>query len=79
MWAIEKSTILAYIDVMLISASESSPHTTPAKKGNRVLYSLPEYLDRKWSFETRADDEEVEDGETEDENIDYEDAECRGR
>ena len=36
-WAIKQSTIIAFIDMMLMNAIESSPHTTSRKKNNGTL------------------------------------------
>ena len=35
-WVTRQSTIIAYIDMMLMNAIESSPHTIPHKKDNSV-------------------------------------------
>ena len=59
-WVVEKSTIIAYIDMMLTSAIESSPHTTPQKKNNRTIRKYPEYLEKQWDFGTQSDDRETE-------------------
>lgn len=47
-----------FIDRILIDAIESSPHTTPQKKNNRVIYNYRKILSRKWKFGDDADDEE---------------------
>lgn len=65
MWATRQDMIIAYIDMMLISAIESSPHTTPQKKNNRTIFSYRKALGRKWRFGDDADDEKTEDEEEE--------------
>lgn len=59
-WIIEQPTIIAYIDMMLMNAIESSPHTTPQKTRNRVL-NYNEFLGRQWRFGANLDDENTED------------------
>ena len=54
-WVIEQSTIIAYIDMMLINAIESSPHTTPQKKSNKTIRKYSQFLERQWRFGTESD------------------------
>ena len=70
MWATEQSTIIAYIDMMLINAIESSPHTTPQKINNQSIHKYPEFLERQWRFGTEPDDGEAEDKEEDDDMVD---------
>ena len=80
-WMIEQSTIIAYIDMMLINAIESSPNTTPQKTNNGTIYRYPEFLGRQWKFGYESDDggaaedEEEEEDEDEDEEKEDEDEE----
>ncbi len=67
-WAIEQSTIIAYIDMMLINAIESSPPTTPRKTNNQSIRKYPEFLDRQRRFGTEPDDGEAEDKEEEEDD-----------
>ena len=60
-WLSEQSTIIAYIDMMLINAIESSPHTTPQKKNNQTILKYPEFLERQWRFGSESDDGVIED------------------
>ena len=73
-WAIEQSTIIAYIDMMLINAIESSPHTTPQKTNNRTNYRYREHLEREWKFGDESDDagarEEDEEDDDDDDMVD---------
>ena len=66
-WSIEQSTIIAHIDMMLINAIESSPHTTPQKINNRTTYKYPEFLGGQRRFGDELDDEGVEENEEEEE------------
>jgi len=59
-WVIERPTIIAYIDMMLINAIESSPHTTPQNRNNQTILRYPESLERQWKFGTESDDEGAE-------------------
>jgi len=65
-WVTKQSTIIAYIDMMLINAIESSPHTTPQKKNNRTIHKYPEFLERQWRFGAESDDGRTEEEEEED-------------
>lgn len=56
-WATKQSTIIAYIDMMLMNAIESSPHTTSRKKNNRTLLNYAEFLERQWRFGEESIDE----------------------
>lgn len=56
-WAIERSTIIAYIDTMLQNAIESSPHTKPHKKNNRSMLKYTDFSEREWKFREEANDE----------------------
>jgi hypothetical protein len=49
-WASRQSTILAYIDAILLDAIQSSRHTTPTKTGNATLRSYQRYLKTRWRF-----------------------------
>lgn len=53
--------IIAYIDMMLINAIESSPHITPQKKNNQTIHKYPEFFGREWRFGAESDDEWSED------------------
>ena len=68
-WVIEQSTIIAYIDMMLINAIESSPHTTPQKKNNHTIHKYPEFLEKQWRFGAESDDGGAEDKEEEDDDM----------
>ena len=68
-WVMEQSLILAYIDMMLINAIESSPHTTPTKKNNQIIRNFPEFLKRQWSFGAQLEDEEVQTEEHDDSDL----------
>jgi hypothetical protein len=59
-WASRQSTILAYIDTILLDAIKSSPHTTPTKVGNTSLQNYPRYLKEQWKF---GEESEIEEGE----------------
>ena len=72
-WIIEQSTIIAYIDMILTNAIESSPHTTPQKTNNRTIYNYPEFLGRQWKFGYESDNGGVEEEEEEDEEEEEED------
>ncbi len=65
-WVTEQSTVIAYIDMMLINAIESSPHTTPQKNNNQTILKYPEFLARKWNFGAESDDGGAEDEQEED-------------
>ena len=67
MWAKRQDTIIAYIDMMLLSAIESSPNTTSQKDHNRTIYNSRKALGRKWAFGDDADDEKSNDPEEENE------------
>ena len=56
-WPTHRSTILAYIDTILLDAIQSSPHTTPTKVRNTSLLSYPRYLRGQWRFGEESDDE----------------------
>ena len=49
-WASDRSTILAYIDAILLDAIQSSPHTTPTKTANSTLRNCQRYLKGRWVF-----------------------------
>ena len=68
-WLFNQSTVIAYIDMMLINAIESSLHTTPQKKGNQTILKFPEFLKRQWSFGIESDDEGAEDEEDDDSDM----------
>lgn len=59
-WSIEQATIIAYIDIMLSCAIESSPDTTLHETNNRTINEYREFLERKWRFEDESDDGKVE-------------------
>ena len=69
-WIIEQSIIIAYIDMMLINAIESSPNITPQKTNNRTIYKYPEFLGRQWKFGYESDDRGAEGEEEEEEDDD---------
>ena len=56
-WSSQKSTILAYIDTILLDAIHSSPHTTLTKIRNTNLRNYPRYLKRQWKFGGESEDE----------------------
>lgn len=56
-WSSQKSTILTYIDTILLDAIQSSPHTTPTKIGNTSLRNYPRYLKGQWKFGEDSEDE----------------------
>ena len=58
-WATYQSTILAYIDVILFDAIQSSPHTIPTKTGNATLRNYQRYLKTRWRFGEEPEDEAV--------------------
>jgi hypothetical protein len=49
-WADDQSTILAYIDTILLDAIQSSPHTAPTKTANSTLRNYQRYLKGRWVF-----------------------------
>lgn len=55
-WVTGQSTIIAYIDMMLMNAIESSPHTIPHKKDNRTILNYPKFLERQWKFGAESTD-----------------------
>ena len=68
-WMMEQSTIIAYIDMMLINAIESSPHTTPQKKENKTILRYPKFLESKWEFGTDSEGEVEDEEEDDDDNM----------
>ena len=62
-WVVEQSTIIAYLDMALINAIESSPHTTPQKGDTRTILNYPDHLETQWRFGTQLDDGGTEDNE----------------
>ena len=50
LWVTDQSTIIAYIDMMLVNAIESSPHTTPQKQNNRAILKYSELLRKQCDF-----------------------------
>lgn len=72
-WAIEQSTIIAYIDMMLKNAIESSPHTTPHKRNNRSMLKYADFLERQWKFGEEANDESDGGGAEKSDGEDYDD------
>ena len=62
-WVTDQSTIIAHIDMMLISAIESSPHTTPTKLNNRNIHRHSEFLRTQWNFGNELSDEGAEEEE----------------
>ena len=65
-WVAKQSTILAYLDMVLINAIESSPHITPQKENNRTILHYPDFLERQWRFGTQLDDGGTEDSKEDD-------------
>jgi len=55
-WADDQSTILAYIDAILLDAILSSPHTTPTKTANSTLRNYQRYLKGRWVFGGEPED-----------------------
>ena len=70
LWLTKQSTIIAYIDMMLINAIESSPHTIPQKKNNKIIHQYPEYLESQWKFGVDSDDGGAEDQEDDSDMVD---------
>ena len=68
-WVTKQSTIIAYLDMVLINAIESSPHTTPQKENNRIILNYPEYLEKQWRFGSQLDDGWIEDDEEEEYDV----------
>jgi hypothetical protein len=68
-WTIEKSTIIAYIDMMLINAIEPSPHTTPQKTNNRTICRYREHSGREWKFGDDSDDAGVREEDDDDDDM----------
>ena len=60
-WVTKQSTIIAYLDMVLTNAIESSPHTTPQKENNRTILKYPDFLERQWRFGTQLDDRGTDD------------------
>ncbi len=60
-WPMQQSTILSYIDAILLDAIESSPHTTPTKAGNTTLLNYQRYLKERWTFGNEPEDESIDD------------------
>ncbi|MCJ1396251.1 Molybdopterin synthase catalytic subunit [Xylographa bjoerkii] len=65
-WFAQQSTIIAYIDMMLINAIESSPHTTPQKINNTTILKNPKFLRKQWEFGDESNDQPVEDEDMDD-------------
>ena len=63
-WLTDQPTIIAYIDMMLVSAIESPPHTTPTKHNNQTILRHRDFLKKRWDFGDASDDEGAEEGET---------------
>lgn len=59
------ATILAYIDMMLLSAIKSSPHTAPQKGHNRSITGYSDYSESIWKFGIELNEEENDEGEKE--------------
>ena len=77
-WVSDQSAIIAHIDMMLISAIESSPHTTPTKLNNRTIHRHSEFLRTQWVFGNESGDQEAEDeGEEEFDMVDVVDIDGR--
>ncbi len=57
----DQSTILSYIDAILLDAIESSPHTTPTKAGNTTLLNYQRYLKARWRFGIEPEDKAIKD------------------
>ena len=49
-WVDDQSTILSYIDAILLDAIESLPPTAPTKAGNTTLLNYQRYLKDRWTF-----------------------------
>ena len=58
-WASDRSTILAYIDAILLDAIHSSPHTTPTKTANATIRNYQRYLKGQWKFGDEPEDDAV--------------------
>ena len=57
LWRAEKATILAYLDMILLNAIESSPHTTSTKVNNKNLLNYASHLNSHWRFGTDSDED----------------------
>lgn len=57
-WSFDAPTIINHIDIILIDAIESSPHTTPSKKNNKTISNYPRYLSERWILGDQAADQE---------------------
>jgi hypothetical protein len=58
-WATQQSTILAYVDAILIDAIQSSPHTTPTRTANSIIRNYQRYLKGRWEFGDEPEDDAV--------------------
>lgn len=59
-WRSQKATILAYIDMMLLSAIKSSPRTTPQKIHNRSITRYSDYSESMWELGIESDEKDNE-------------------
>lgn len=65
-WVTKQSTIIAYLDMVLINAIESSPHITPQEENNRSILKYSDSLERQWRFGPQLDDRGTEDNKEDD-------------
>lgn len=68
-WMTKQSTIIGYLDMVLIKAIESSPLATSQKENNRTSLNYPDFLERQWRFGIQLDDGGTEDNKEEDHNM----------
>ena len=66
-WLFDSSAILSHIDLILLVAIHSSPHTTPVKSQNQILNRYPQHLRGNWQF---GEEDEEESGEEDMEVVD---------
>ena len=67
---------VTFIDMMLITAIKSSPHTAPQKANDQAIHKYPEFTGRQWRFGHESDDGEEEKEEEEDDDDDDDDDEA---
>ena len=64
-WMFDRQTILRHIDRILLDALQSSPHTTPVKLNNPIIFGYNRYLRGSWNFGPDSSDEGEEGDESE--------------
>lgn len=68
-WCIDQTKIIAYIDMMLNIAFESSPQIAPLKINNRTLSKYREFFGRQWKFGDEFDDERAREEDDDDDSM----------